>query len=129
MRGRDQAEGAGETVRGPRNLRAQAGGAAEARGPERPNGVSAQSGAESGAWESDDPPVSGARSARNARRPAKDRVEDARVAEGDLEIEPEVRDVIDADEPPFDVPERPKKPLGKLKRPAPAPADDEERCV
>ena len=126
VRGRDQAEGAGETVRGPRNLRAQAEGAAEARGPERPNGVSAQSGAEPGAWESENPPVSSARSARNERRPAKDRVEDVRVAEGDLEIEPEVCDVIEADEPPFDVPERPKKPLGKLKRPAPAPADDEE---
>ena len=88
--------------------------------------MSAQSGAEPGAWESENPPVSGARSARNERRPAKDRVEDVRVAEGDLEIEPEVCDVIEADEPPFDVPERPKKPLGKLKRPAPAPADDEE---
>ena len=138
-RSRGQAEGAVETARGSRNLRAQAEGAseaargrgqaegaAEARGPERPNGVSAQSGAEPGAWESENPPVSGARSARNERRPAKDRVEDVRVAEGDLEIEPEVCDVIEADEPPFDVPERPKKPLGKLKRPAPAPADDEE---
>ena len=126
VRSRGQAEGAGETVRGPRNLRAQAEGVAEARGPERPSGVSGQSGAEPGAWESENPPVSGARSARNERRPAKDRVEDVRVAEGDLEIEPEVCDVIEADEPPFDVPERPKKPLGKLRRPAPAPADDEE---
>ena len=139
VRGRGQAEGAGETVRELRNPRAQAEGAseaargraqaegvAEARGPERPSGVSGQSGAEPGAWESENPPVSGARSARNERRPAKDRVEDVRVAEGDLEIEPEVCDVIEADEPPFDVPERPKKPLGKLRRPAPAPADDEE---
>ncbi len=126
VRGRGQAEGAAETARGSRNLRGQAEGAAEARGSERPSGVSGQSGAEPGAWESEDPPAFGVRSARNERRPAKDRVEDVRVAEGDLEIEPEVCDVIEADEPPFDVPERPKKPLGKLKRPAPAPADDEE---
>ena len=125
-RSRGQAEGAAETAREPRNLRAQAEGVAEARGPERPSGVSGQSGAEPGAWESEDPPAFGVRSARNERRPAKDRVEDVRVAEGDLEIEPEVCDVIEADEPPFDVPERPKKPLGKLRRPAPAPADDEE---
>ena len=126
VRSRGQAEGAAETARGSRNLRGQAEGVAEARGPERPSGVSGQSGAEPGAWESENPPASGARSARNERRPAKDRVEDVRVAEGDLEIEPEVCDVIEADEPPFDVPERPKKPLGKLRRPAPAPADDEE---
>ena len=52
--------------------------------------------------------------------------EAARAAEGDLEIEPEVCDVIEPDEPPFDVPGRPKKPLGKLKRPAPAPEEEED---
>ena len=46
---------------------------------------------------------------------------------GDLTIEPEMCDVLENDDPPFDMPEKqPVKPLGKLKRPAPKPVEEEE---
>ncbi len=70
-------------------------------------------------------------SAAQGRAPASGAVaggargEDLRVAAGDLSIEPDVCDVIEADEPPFDVPKAPRKP-GKLRRPAPVPEEDEE---
>ena len=45
----------------------------------------------------------------------------------DLTIEPDTSDVLENDDPPFDMPDSaPKKPLGKLKRPAPKVEEEDE---
>ena len=59
----------------------------------------------------------------------REKAKDGQISiEEDLTIEPEKCDVLEEDAPPFDMPERVRKPLPKLKRPThtEAPADDED---
>ena len=69
--------------------------------------------------------------ARAAKKPAKaaKTVEEgvrALSLDDDLTIEPEKCDVLENDDPPFDMPDKAKKPLKKLKRPAPKPEIEDE---